>query len=56
MERCNAERMVIVAPDEWAQGFVRVKNLASREEANVTVEQLLAGQISTEENGAPPPS
>ena len=40
-ERCGAQRLLIVAPDEWAQGLVRVKDLGSREEQNVTLQQLL---------------
>ncbi|PSC70770.1 histidine-tRNA cytoplasmic isoform B [Micractinium conductrix] len=28
-ERCNAARLVLVAPDEWARGAVRVKDLAA---------------------------
>jgi histidyl-tRNA synthetase len=41
-ERCGAARMVLVGPDEWAAGRVRVKDLASREERDVTVEELVA--------------
>ncbi len=33
--------MVLVAPDEWKQGLVRVKNQATREESNVPVAELL---------------
>ena len=38
---CPAARVVLVAPDEWAQGTVRVKDLASRTEADVPVDQLV---------------
>lgn len=40
-ERCNAARLVLVAPDEWERGMVRVKDLATREERDVRVEELL---------------
>ncbi|KAI7841786.1 hypothetical protein COHA_004651 [Chlorella ohadii] len=40
-ERCNAARLVLVAPDEWAKGSVRVKDLASREESDVLLDQLV---------------
>ncbi len=36
-----AARLVLVAPDEWAKGTVRVKDLASREESDVPVDQLV---------------
>lgn len=31
---------MLVAPDEWEQGLVRVKDQATREETNIPVEQL----------------
>lgn len=37
---CCAARLVLVAPDEWARGAVRVKELASREERDVPLEEL----------------
>eukprot|EP00887_Chlorella_sp_A99_P007347 scaffold2.g7347.t1 len=40
-ERCGAARLVLVAPDEWARGAVRVKDLASREEADVPLDALV---------------
>lgn len=40
-ERCAAKRMVLVAPDEWKQGLVRVKDQATREESNVPVAELM---------------
>ncbi len=43
-ERCGARRLLIMAPDEWAEGLVRVKDLGSREEQNVTLQQLLGSQ------------
>lgn len=39
-ERCAAQRLVLVAPDEWEQGLVRVKDQATREEKNIPVEQI----------------
>jgi len=39
-ERCGATRLVLLAPDEWSKGCVRVKDLASREEADVPIEDL----------------
>lgn len=39
-ERCNARRLVLVAPDEWEKGLVRVKNLSSREESDVPVAEV----------------
>lgn len=40
-ERVGAGRLVIVAPDEWSKGLVRVKNLDTREELDMSVQQLL---------------
>ena len=31
---------IIVGEDEWAKGLVRVKDLASREEADVKIEDV----------------
>jgi histidyl-tRNA synthetase len=39
-DRRGAARMVLVAPDEWAAGQVRIKDLASGEESNVAVSSL----------------
>eukprot|EP00884_Botryococcus_braunii_P006544 jgi/Botrbrau1/15891/Bobra.40_1s0074.1 len=39
-ERCRARRLVLVAPDEWQKGLVRVKDLESREEMDVLVEDI----------------
>ena len=41
-ERCGAERLIIVAPDEWERGMVRVKNLSARDEKDMAVDKLLA--------------
>ncbi|KAK9804465.1 hypothetical protein WJX73_004804 [Symbiochloris irregularis] len=41
-ERVGAKRLVLVAPDEWAQGKVRVKDLAAREEKDVSLDDLTA--------------
>lgn len=40
-EKLSADRLVIVAPKEWAEGRVRVKLLASREEFDVVLEDWL---------------
>ncbi|KAK9814408.1 hypothetical protein WJX72_005451 [[Myrmecia] bisecta] len=37
VERCHAARLILVAPDEWAKGTVRVKDLAQRSEEDVSV-------------------
>ena len=34
-ERVSASRLVMIAPDEWAQGLVRVKDLGARTEQDV---------------------
>ena len=39
-ERCGASRLVMVMPDEWAAGNVRIKNLDTGEESTVSVEDL----------------
>jgi histidyl-tRNA synthetase len=39
-DRRGASRMVLVAPDEWAKGEVRIKDLATGEESNVPLAQL----------------
>ena len=39
-ERCGAARLVMVMPDEWAAGNVRIKNLDTGEESTVPVEDL----------------
>ena len=39
-ERCGAERLIIIAPDEWERGLVRVKDLAAREEQDISVDAL----------------
>ncbi|KAK9839709.1 hypothetical protein WJX81_007688 [Elliptochloris bilobata] len=40
-ERCGAARLVLLAPEEWAAGAVRVKDLATREEVDVLVADLV---------------
>lgn len=42
-ERVNAARLLLVGGDEWGRGAVAVRDLASRQQAEVPVEQLLAG-------------
>jgi histidyl-tRNA synthetase len=39
-ERAGAARLVLVAPDEWARGAVRVKELATGEQRDVPLEEL----------------
>lgn len=41
-ERMSAERLIILAPKEWEAGNVRVKHLASREESDVSIADLIA--------------
>lgn len=38
--RCTAGRLVIVGPEEWSRGAVRVKDLESRAEDDVLVANL----------------
>ena len=39
-ERLGAERLVMVMPDEWSQGAVKIKHLGSGEESEVPFDQL----------------
>ena len=39
-ERCGANRLVMVMPDEWAGGKVRIKDLDTGEESTVAMEDL----------------
>jgi histidyl-tRNA synthetase len=39
-ERVGARRLLLIAPDEWAKGLVRVKDLETREEMDVSVDDL----------------
>jgi histidyl-tRNA synthetase len=39
-DRRGASRVVLVAPDEWASGQVRVKDLSSGEESNIPITSL----------------
>jgi len=39
-ERCGTTRLVMVMPDEWAEGKVRIKNLDSGEESTVALDDL----------------
>ena len=39
-ERCGAARLVMVMPDEWAEGKVRIKDLDNGEESTVGMEDL----------------
>ena len=40
-DRLSADRLVIIAPKEWEEGTVRVKDLKSREEGDVTLQDLI---------------
>jgi histidyl-tRNA synthetase len=39
-ERCNAQRLLLVGGEEWGRGAVAVKDLTSREQSEVPVDQL----------------
>tara|TARA_B100001113_G_scaffold353555_1_gene358333 strand:- start:2841 stop:4097 length:1257 start_codon:yes stop_codon:yes gene_type:complete len=39
-ERIGADRLVMVMPEEWKSGKVRIKNLESGEEIDVSIEEL----------------
>ena len=39
-ERSGAERLVMVMPDEWEEGNIKIKNLESGEETEVSVDSL----------------
>ena len=39
-ERSGAQRLVMVMPDEWEEGKVRIKDLETGEETNVDIESL----------------
>jgi histidyl-tRNA synthetase len=39
-ERTGAERLVLVMPNEWEEGKVRIKNLDSGEESDVAIGDL----------------
>ena len=39
-ERCGSSRLVMVMPDEWAEGKVRIKDLDTGEESTVAMEDL----------------
>ena len=39
-DRAGASRMVLVAPEEWARGVVKVKDLATGEQHEARPEQL----------------
>eukprot|EP01026_Neomeris_dumetosa_P028789 TRINITY_DN2332_c1_g1_i6.p1 TRINITY_DN2332_c1_g1~~TRINITY_DN2332_c1_g1_i6.p1 ORF type:complete len:517 (-),score=90.88 TRINITY_DN2332_c1_g1_i6:180-1730(-) len=41
-ERINAKRLILIGVDEWEKGCVRVKNLETREEEDVILDQLFS--------------
>ncbi len=46
-DRTSAQRLVIVAPKEWEAGRVRVKQLDSREEKDMSLDELITpSQVS----------
>ncbi len=47
-ERTSAQRLVIVAPKEWEAGRVRVKQLDSREETDVSLDELMTPMSATD--------
>jgi histidyl-tRNA synthetase len=53
-ERLSASRLVLVGADEWARGTVSVKNLAAREQKEMSVAELLSNQeIGLKSEGKP---
>ena len=40
-DRVGGRRMVLLAPDEWVRGKVRVKNLETGAERDLSLEELL---------------
>lgn len=40
-ERSGACRLVLLAPDEWEKGLIRIKDLAAREESDVPITDIL---------------
>lgn len=41
-ERLSADRLVIIAPKEWEEGKLRIKDLQSREESDVSVHDIVS--------------
>ena len=39
-DRRGASRVVLIAPDEWARGLVRVKDLRSGDQQEIALDQL----------------
>ena len=39
-QRLGAERLVMIMPEEWSKGMVRIKKLDSGEEENILFEEL----------------
>ena len=46
-DNCGASRLVLIAPDEWERGLVKVRDLASGEERDVP-----AGEVAGQGNGS----
>lgn len=45
-ERLSASRLVLVGADEWARGTVSVKDLAARDQKEMSVQDLLTASSS----------
>ena len=41
-ERLQAKQIILLGTSEWGRGSVRVKNLTSREEKDILVDNLIA--------------
>lgn len=41
-ERCGAKRLLLVGAEEWQRNAVAVKDLATRQQAEVPIDQLVA--------------
>ena len=41
-DRIGADNVVIIAPSEWEQGLVRVKDLATGEQEDLSLDDLAA--------------
>ena len=39
-ERIGASRIILVAPEEWSRGKIKVKDLQSGEEFETTLEEI----------------
>ena len=44
-ERIGAQRMIIMGEREWSEGFVRVKNLQTRQEDNIKIDTFFETRL-----------